>query len=128
MTNLPKYYGRELLYITTKISEGKINVSIETKTVYNPKIQMIAPCAGCDIVIGGNSTNSKHIYEIGEVNEDQIFSYDRLNSITIFNYCELENQEKVTKEHKQIILNTLKLSIEKQQARIEKTKNILQSI
>jgi len=37
MKKLEKYYGKELAYVLTELKKGKINTSVQSKNVYDPR-------------------------------------------------------------------------------------------
>ena len=131
MKNLEKYYGKELAYVLTELKNGKINTNVQNKKVYDPRdfSRRVAPCAGCDLVIGDNSVDSKYIFDVGGLfTGNGAFAFGRFDSITLFNYCELEQVEQVISEQIEAIKNTLREFIEPEQKRVNNTIEILKSL
>ena len=129
MKNLEKYYGKELTYILTELKKGKIETSAQIKRVYDPRKQMITFCAGCDIVIGNNSVDSKYIFEIGGIHcNNSAFTFGRFDSITLFNQCEVEQVEQVIDSHKGAIKKALNDFAVEQQKRVNDTIEILKTL
>jgi len=132
MKDLKKYYGKKLVYMITELKNGKIETRQEVKTVYNPldfKNCHVRPADGCDIVIGNNSTDSKHIFDVGGISGSLSgFTYGRFDSITLFNYCEVNQVDQVISEHKKAIKKALNEFIKSEQKRVNDTKEILKNI
>jgi len=129
MKDLEKYYGKELAYVLTELKKGKINTNVQNRKVYDPRKQMITFCSGCDIVIGGNSVDSKYIFDIGGLfTGNGSFAFGRFDSITLFNYCELSQIEEVTAAQIEAIKKTLSEFIESEQKRVNEMIEILKTL
>jgi len=131
MKTLEKYYGKELAYVLTELKKGKINTNVQTKKVYDPRdfSHRVAPCSGCDLVIGDNSTESKYIFDIGGIHSDNsIFVFAKTESLTLFNYCEVEQIETVLSAQKESIIEGLETFARVQQKRVNDALEILKTL
>lgn len=131
MTDLTKYYGRELMYIRTKLQHGKLESTAEVQEVYNPRDFNcnVAPTTGCDLVIGNHSADSNHIYEIGGVKEKNLaFEFSRFDQMTLFNYCEIETAKNLIALHKSMMLKALAEYIDDERKKIDEAEELLKEL
>lgn len=131
MKNLEKYYGKKLVYVITELKNGKISTNTRIEKVYDPRdfSRRVRPCDGSDLVIGDHSANSKYIFDIGGIHRNNgAFAFGRFDSITLFNYCEVEQVDTVIFEHKKAIKEALSTFISEQQKRVNETIEILKTL
>lgn len=97
-----EYYDKELFYIVSQIKDKKLETTVTKVKVYNPLTTVARPAVSCDICIGGNSANSKYIYDFDKEIKPgpNVYSLKKHLSFSLFTYCKQEQIDEVIKKHR----------------------------